>query len=285
LKDEFNLKPRDLVVHINSKDGLSIAKQAELLGISRGVFYYRPKEADPFTLSVMNEIDLIYTKRPYYGSRKIAKEISRKWELPINRKRVQRLMGIMGLEAIYPKPNLSRNDYYHAVYPYLLKGVKAQSPNHIWGTNITYIRLEKGFLYLVAFMDWFSRFILSWKLSTTLTIDFVIDAAKEAKEEFGTPDITNSDQGVQFTSQDYLSVWDKEKTKISMDSRGRAMDNIFTERFWRSLKYEEVYLKNYASVSEAYQGISSYIKDYNYDRINESLNYKTPAEIYYQKRR
>jgi len=151
--------------------------------------------------------------------------------------------------------------------------------------RVPYIRLEKGFLYLVAFMDWFSRFILSWKLSTTLTIDFVIDAAKEAKEEFGTPDITNSDQGVQFTSQDYLSVWDKEKTKISMDSRGRAMDNIFTERFWRSLKYEEVYLKNYASVSEAYQGISSYIKDYNYDRINESLNYKTPAEIYYQKRR
>lgn len=284
MKDEYNLEAKDLIKHIDSEDIISIAKQTELLGIARGSFYYKPKSADAFTLATMNEIDEIYTKRPYFGSRKIAKEIGRRWKVPVNRKRVQRLMREMGLEAIYPKPNLSRNESKHPIYPYLLRGVKAGYSNHIWGTDITYIRLEKGFLYMTAFIDWFSRFILSWKLSTTLTTDFVVDAGKEALT-IATPEITNSDQGVQFTSNDYLSIWDKEKTKISMDGRGRAMDNIFTERFWRNLKYEDIYLKGYQTIKEAVEGITNYVYDYNYDRIHEALGYKTPAKIYYQKRR
>lgn len=284
MKDEYGLTARDLIRHINSEDVISIAKQAELLGVSRGSFYYRPVPPNEITLATMNEIDEIYTKRPYFGSRKISKEISRKWQTPINRKRIQRLMRIMGFEAIYPKPNLSRNEKEHPIYPYLLRGIKAGHPNHIWGTDITYIRLEKGFLYMTAFMDWFSRFILSWKLSTTLTVDFVVDAGKEALN-LASPDITNSDQGVQFTSKEYLGIWDKEKTKISMDGRGRAMDNIFTERFWRNLKYEDIYIKGYQTVREAVEGIKNYVYDYNFDRIHEALNYKTPAEVYYQKRR
>ncbi|MEK7165576.1 MAG: IS3 family transposase [Patescibacteria group bacterium] len=205
MKDEYNLNAGDLIKYINSKDVISIARQAELLGVSRGSFYYKPKGIDEFTLATMNEIDEVYTKRPYFGSRKIAKEIGRRWQVPVNRKRIQRLMREMGLEAIYPKSNLSKNGLPHPIYPYLLRGVTAGYPNHIWGTDITYIRLERGFLYMTAFMDWFSRFILSWKLSTTLTTGFVVDAAKEALN-VAHPDITNSDQGVQFTSNEYLSI-------------------------------------------------------------------------------
>lgn len=262
---------------------LSIAKQTALLGISRGSVYYTPRKIDPVNLAVMNAIDEIYTKRPYYGSRKIAKEITRQWGQPINRKRVQGLMREMGLEAIYPKPNLSKNVHQHPVYPYLLRGVSAAHPNHIWVTDITFIRMHQGFVYLTAFMDWYSRFVLAWRLSTTMTTDFVIEAAHEALT-VGTPEITNSDQGVQFTSREYLTVWDPEQTKISMDGRGRAMDNIFTERLWRSVKYDEVYLKNYATVAEARYGIGAYFEDYNYDRLHESLGYKTPAEIYFEGR-
>lgn len=284
MKDEYGLSAHDLTKYINSEDVISISKQTDLLGIARSSFYYKPKEVDELTLVTMNEIDEIYTQRPYFGSRKISKEIRRKWNIPVNRKRIQRLMRKMGLEAVYPKPNLSRNGLPHPIYPYLLRGVKAQFPNHIWGTDITYIRLEKGFLYMTAFMDWFSRFILSWKLSTTLTVNFVVDAGKEALN-LAHPDITNSDQGVQFTSKEYLSIWDHEKTKISMDGRGRAMDNIFTERFWRNLKYEDIYIKGYQTVREAVEGIKNYVYDYNNERIHEALNYKTPAEVYYAKRR
>lgn len=282
MKIKYNLKVSDLVSHINKSDNLSITKQAELLGIARSDFYYHPVPIDPVNLSVMNKIDEVYTKRPYYGSRKMAKEITRVFGFPINRKGIQRLMGIMGLEAIYPKPNLSKNQNQHPIYPYLLRGVKASFPNHIWGTDITYIRMQNGFLYLTAFMDWYSRFVLSWRLSNTLSTDFVIEGAKEALT-LGVPEITNSDQGVQFTSSDYISLWDPEKTKISMDGRGRAMDNIFTERLWRSVKYDEVYIKNYTNTQEAIKGINDYLTDYNYGRLHESLDYKTPAEVYFKK--
>jgi putative transposase len=245
--------------------------------------YYIPRPVDPLNLTIMNKIDEVYTKRPYYGSRRIAKEVGNQLKIPVNRKRIQGLMRKMGLEAIYPKPNLSFNGKPHPVYPYLLKGVVASHPNHIWGTDITYIRMDKGFLYLTAFMDWYSRFIVAWRLSTILTTDFVIDAAREALT-VGIPEITNSDQGIQYTSSDYLSLWDPEKTKISMDSRGRAMDNIFTERLWRSVKYDEVYIKNYQTVQEAKEGIGAYFHDYNYDRLHQSLNYKKPAEIYFERR-
>lgn len=278
---EHRLGVKDLLSHIEKGGNVpSIKRQSELLGISRGSVYYTPRPIDSLTLTIMNKIDEVYTKRPYYGSRRIAKEVGRQLKQPVNRKRIQLLMREMGLEAIYPKPNLSFNSKPHPVYPYLLRGLNIIRPNQVWGTDITYIRMDKGFLYLVVFMDWYSRYILSWRLSNMLTDDFVIEAAKEALT-IAAPDIANSDQGIQFTSDGYTSLWDSEKTKISMDGRGRAMDNIFTERLWRSVKYDEVYIKNYQSVYEAKEGIADYLYDYNYGRLHQSLKYQTPAEVYY----
>ncbi len=230
----------------------------------------------------MTKIDEIYTELPYYGIRRMTKELVGH-QIVINHKHVARLMREMGIEAIYPKPNLSKNANQHPVYPYLLRNITASYPNHIWGTDITYIRMRQGFLYLVAFLDWYSRYVVSWRLSTVLTTGFVLQAAHDALA-VGTPAIINSDQGVQFTSNDYLSLWNPETTNISMDGRGRAMDNIFTERLWRSVKYEEVYLKNYDSVLDAKDGISRYFHIYNTRRLHQALNYRTPANIYYQRR-
>jgi len=277
LSRENNLKPKDIVQHINKTDCVVLGKQAELLGISRSSLYYQSKGVNPLTLAIMHNIDQLYTKRPFLGSRKIA------WYLGYNRKRIQRFMQLMGIEAIYQKPNLSRNDTTHPIYPYLLRGVTASYPNHIWGTDITYIRMKHGFLYLVAYLDWYSRFILSYRLSTTLEIEFVIEAAVEAITSYGIPEIENSDQGVHFTSRQHIDLFTGHGTKISMDGRGRAMDNIFTERLWRTIKYEEVYLKDYATVLEAKENIHEYIQFYNYERKHQSLNYKTPAEIYFGK--
>lgn len=230
----------------------------------------------------MTKIDEIYTDLPYYGIRRMTKELVEQ-HIIINHKHVARLMKEMGIEAIYPKPNLSRNANQHPVYPYLLRHIVASYPNHIWGTDITYIRMKQGFVYLVAFLDWYSRYVVSWRLSTMLTTDFVLQAARDALA-VGTPAIINSDQGVQFTSQDYLTIWNPETTHISMDGRGRAMDNIFTERLWRSVKYEEVYLKNYDSVLDAKDGLSRYFHTYNTRRLHQALNYRTPENIYYQRR-
>lgn len=226
----------------------------------------------------MKCIDELYTKRPYFGSRRIAVELG------VNRKRVQRLMRVMGIFAIYPKPNLSANKIAHPVYPYLLRGMAAAYPNHIWGVDITYIRMQHGFLYLVAFLDWFSRFVLAWRLSTTLDVRFCLEAARDAIGLFGIPDIENSDQGVQFTSREYLDIWLSRNVAVSMDGRGRAMDNIFTERLWRTVKYEEVYLKDYTTVLEAKENLKEYFDFYNYERKHQSLNKKTPAQIYFERR-
>lgn len=278
MSNENNLSPKDIASHINKTVSVvELSRQADLLGISRSSLYYVPKEVDPLTLSVMKSIDELYTKRPFYGSRKIAEDLG------YNRKRIQRLMRLMGIEAIYQKPNLSRNDTQHPIYPYLLRGITAGYSNHIWGTDITYIRMRHGFLYLSVYMDWYSRFILSYRLSTTLEIEFVIEAAVEAITRYGIPDIENSDQGVHYTSNQHIDLFEHHGSKVSMDGRGRAMDNIFTERFWRSLKYEEVYLKDYATVLEAKESIHEYIQFYNYERKHQSLDYKTPAEIYYGK--
>lgn len=186
----------------------------------------------------MNRMDVIYTDFPYYGVIRMTEQLRRDGRV-VNEKHVRRLMREMGLEAIYPKPNLSKNANQHPIYPYLLRHVVASYPNHIWGTDITYIRMRQGFLYLVAFLDWYSRYVVAWRLSTMLTTDFVLAAAQDALR-VGTPEIVNSDQGVQFTSTDYLSLWNPETTKISMDGRGRCMDNIFTERLWRNVTYDEV---------------------------------------------
>lgn len=253
--------------------------QTDLLGISRSSLYYRPRPTSPKTLAVMNAIDREYTAHPFYGSRRMAKEVG------VNRKQAQRLMRAMGIEALYPKPNLSAHNPLHAVYPYLLKGVTANCPNHIVGTDITYIKMEQGFIFLTAFMDWFSRFVLSWRLSITLETTFCFEAAEELVKNFGAPVIVNEDQGSQNTDALMTSFWEHQGTHISMDSRGRALDNVFTERLWRSVKYEEVYLKEYATVLEAKESIGKYFEFYNYERKHQSLNYKTPAEIYFERRK
>lgn len=284
MNDEQGVTVRDVVSHIDrGRAGISIVRQSELLGVARSSVYYQPVPIDPETLDLMNRIDLVYTEYPFYGSRRMAEELSGQLERRINRKCAQRLMREMGLEAIYPKPNLSRNDGQHLRYPYLLTGVTASRPNHIWGTDITYIRLKNGFCYLTAFLDWYSRYVLSWKISITLEAGFCIEAANEALR-VGIPEITNSDQGVQYTSNEYGNVWKPFDVKMSMDSRGRAMDNIFTERLWRSVKYEEVYLKSYETVWEAKAGIGRYLNFYNNRRRHQSLGYKTPAEIYFEGR-
>lgn len=263
---------------------LPLSRQAELLGIARSSVYYAPRGLTAKDEELTRAIDELYTAHPFYGSRKIAKTLSREQPEAINRKRVQRLMRLMGIEAIYPKPNLSLNTAPHLVYPYLLKGLHITRPNQVWGTDITYIRMKHGFAYLVAFIDWFSRLVLSWRLSTTLEAGFCIEAAAEAIKTYGSPEIENSDQGVQFTSQDYLALWETNAVKISMDGRGRAMDNIFTERLWRSVKYEEVYLKDYETMPEAVESLDSYFTFYNTKRLHQSLRYHTPAEIYFGQR-
>ncbi len=260
--------------------GLTLQDQAQLLGISRSSLYYDLRPVDSQTLTLMNRIDKIHTDWPTYGTRRIAAQLERETGFEIGRKRVRSLMEEMGIAAIYQKPHLSINNTSHPVFPYLLKGVTANHPNHIWGTDITYIRLHGGYVYLVAFLDWYSRFVVGWKLSTTLETEFVLDAAREALS-FGIPEIMNTDQGVQFTDHDFIEVWDQDRTKISMDHKGRCFDNIFTERFWRTLKYDEVYLKDYQSVWDAERNINDFIHRYNHERLHESLNYKTPAEFYF----
>jgi len=230
----------------------------------------------------MDAIDMIYTKRPFYGVRKIEKQLRRDGKI-VNHKRVHRLMQILGIEAIYPKPNLSKNNMPHPVYPYLLKNKVITLPNQVWGIDITYIRLKKDWLYLVAIIDWHSRFIVSWELSDTMSVGFCCEALQKALT-VGMPEIHNSDQGVQFTAEEYLGILKANPTiQISMDHKGRCFDNIFTERLWRTIKYEEVYLKSYESPREARQSLREYIAFYNNERMHQSLNYLTPAEIYFGK--
>lgn len=231
----------------------------------------------------MHQIDEIWTEAPFYGSRKTAKELSRRNGRPVNRKRTQRLMRIMGIEAIYPKPKTSYPNLQHQIYPYLLKSLAVIRPNQVWGTDITYIRMHQNWLYLVAIMDWFSRRVLAWELSDRLEAEFCIRTLKTALEQ-ALPDIHNSDQGSQFTADEYLAVLQAYPgIKISMDGRGRAFDNIFNERLWRTVKQEEVYLKDYQSFREAKESLAEYLNFYNQKRIHQSLNYSTPAEVYFGK--
>jgi len=263
---------RNALVDFNDPE-VPIIKQAELLTINRSSLYYRPVAVSLAELNLRRQIDELYTRNPYYGSRKIARV------LKVNRKKVQRLMREMGIQAIYPGPNLSRRNHKQSVYPYLLNNVTVSYPNHVWGIDITYIRLRHGWMYLVAIIDLYSRYIISWELSQTLEIDFVLTALKRALRQ-GKPDIMNSDQGSHFTSPQYIGLLKKANVQISMDGKNRAIDNIFIERFWRSLKYEEVYLKDYQTPREARIGITEYIRFYNYDRPHQSLDYRIPSELY-----
>lgn len=260
---------------------LSVSRQAELLDISRSSIYYVPV-VDEYDCNLMRLIDEQYTKTPFYGSRRMTAILRREGH-EVNRKRIQRLMRLMGLEAIYPKPNLSKGNPEHKKYPYLLKGVKIDRSNQVWAIDITYIRLFKGWAYLVAIMDWYSRYVVSWEVSVGLEVDFCIGALEKAFFQ-GLPEIFNSDQGAQFTSLEFTSRLEQNNILISMDGKGRAIDNIFTERLWRSLKYEEVYIRDYQNVREAKQGIGGYFNFYNNERLHQALGYKTPAEVYFDGR-
>ena len=259
---------------------LSVSRQCELLDLSKGAYYYSPAEMDPFTIQLMDEIDRLNTNTPFYGSRRLTVCL-KKLGYQVNRKRIQRLMRLMGLEAIYPKENLSKRRMDHKVYPYLLKDLQITCPNFVWSTDITYIRIGAGFIYLTAIMDWYSRYVLSWNMSNSLQSEFCITAMQDAFEK-AIPKIVNTDQGVQYTSKMFTDLLKEKQIKISMDSKGRAFDNIFIERLWRSLKYEEVYLKNYQTVKEAEKSIKNYFNFYNHERPHQSLGYKTPGEIHYQ---
>ena len=257
---------------------LSIRRQCALLELSRASYYYQPAEESQENLRLMRSIDEQYTQTPFYGSRRMTAWLQSEGEA-VNRKRVARLMAVMGIAAIYPKPRLSQAAVGHEIYPYLLRGVKIERVNQVWSSDITYIPLRSGWLYLTAVMDWFSRFVLSWALSVSLEGSFCREALEKALA-WGRPEIFNTDQGSQYTSEQFTARLKQERVAISMDGRGRFLDNIFIERLWRSVKYEEVYLRDYAWAREAEAGLGRYFRFYNYQRPHQSLDYRTPAKVY-----
>jgi len=259
---------------------IPIYRQCELLDLSRSGFYYKPAVESEYNLLLMRLIDEQYTLTPFYGVPRMT-EWLRVQGYQVNPKRVRRLLRQMGLEAIYPKPNLSKKGVVTSKYPYLLRGLDIDRPNHVWSTDITYIRLRQGFVYLVAIMDWFSRYVLSWEVSNSLDSFFCLWALDRALTK-GMPEIFNSDQGSQFTNEAFTNRLETAGIRISWDGRGRAMDNVFVERLWRSVKYEEVYLKDYDSVPEAIDGIGSYFRFYNTQRLHQSLGYRTPQQVFYR---
>lgn len=257
---------------------LPVCVQAELLSISRSSLYYVRKIPSPEEIALKNRIDEIYTMWPFYGSRRITQTLCREgW--CVNRKHVQRCMREMEISGICPGPNLSKRSLEHKTYPYLLRGLEIDTPNHVWGIDITYIRMQAGWMYLVAVLDWFSRYVVSWELDQTIEIGFVLTAVDRALSQ-AIPIIWNSDQGSHFTSEMYLSRLKNRGVLISMDGKGRAIDNIFTERLWRSVKYEEVYLNSYDSPRTARLRLGDYIDFYNNQRPHQSLSYRTPSEVY-----
>ncbi len=261
---------------------LSVARQCELIGLSRSS-YYRHDEVgmeSEENLALMRLIDEEYTRHPFYGSRKM-RDWLRRQGYKVNRKRVQRLMRRMGLVSIAPKPNTSLAAKSHKVYPYLLRGLEIDHPNQVWCSDITYVRLARGFVYLTAVMDWHSRYVLSWEVSVTMEEDFCVSALESALRRHGHPQIFNTDQGAQYTGEAFTGTLKRESIRISMDGKGRAMDNIMIERLWRSVKYEEVYLKEYESVTALIQALKKYFRFYNEQRPHQSLDGKTPAEVYW----
>ena len=258
---------------------LPVSQQCRLLAVSRSSVYRRPAEVSEEDRVIMALIDRQYLARPYYGSRRMAAWLATQGHL-VNRKRVQRLMRLIGRVAIYQRPNTSKAAMAHKVYPYLLGGLAIERINQVWCSDVPYIPMAKGFLYLVVIMDWVSRAVLAWRLFNTLGADFCIEALEEALSQYGRPEIFNTDQGSQFTSDDFTGTLKHHGITISMDGKGRCMDNIFVERLWRSLKYEEVYLKAYATVAEAKAGIGAWLSFYNEERQHQSLGYRTPRQIY-----
>ena len=257
---------------------LSIVRQCELIGLPRSTWYYKPKGETAENLESMRLLDEQYTETPFYGARRMQVHLKSKGHT-VNLKRVRRLMQKMGLEVIYQKRRLSQPAPGHRIFPYLLRGVTIARPDHVWSTDITYIRMRGGFLYLVAILDWYSRYVLSWELSNTMDVHFCLAALERALRR-GKPDIFNTDQGSQFTSHDFTNTLLEAGVKVSMDGRGRALDNVFVERLWRSVKYEEVYLRDYNTVPEALRCLARYFRFYNTERPHQSLEYQTPEAVY-----
>lgn len=260
---------------------LSVQRQCELLGLARSSYYYEPVGPDAYNEYLKRRIDEQYTETPFYGVLRMT-EVLKAEGAEVNVKRVRRLMREMDLVAIYPKPRLSLAGSGHRKYPYLLRGLKIESANQVWCTDITYIRMAQGFVYLMAIMDWYSRYVVSWEVSTTLEVGFCVQALQRALG-MARPEIFNSDQGSQFTSDDFTSQLEAVGVRISMDGRGRVFDNIFVERLWRSVKYEEVYLKDYQNVRETREGLGNYFEFYNQKRVHQSLDYRTPAAVYFER--
>jgi len=265
-----------------SYDKISIRRQCQLLGVNRSNFYYQPQLVSVETLDIMDRIDRQYTETPFYGVERMTAQLRRDGLL-IGHNRVRRLMRLMGLMPIYPKPNGSKRHPEHKIYPYLLRDVTIERANQVWSADITYIQMMAGFLYLMAIMDWFSRYVLSWAVSNSLDCLFCVDALEQAML-VGTPDIFNTDQGSQFTSCDFTSRLEQAEVRISMDGRGRVFDNIFSERLWRTVKYEEVYLNEYRQVRDVIDGLGDYFDFYNNRRLHQSLGYRIPAEVYFENR-
>lgn len=275
-----SVEQKRLLIEADQAD-LSVRRQCQLLGLSRASLYYQARAESEENLLLMRLLDEQYTRTPFYGIRRMTAWL-RQQGYVINHKRVQRLLREMGLVAIYPAPRTSQPAPGHKIYPYLLRGVKIDRVDQVWSADITYVRLLRGFIYLVAIIDWFSRYVLSWEVSLTLESEFCLVALARALA-LARPEVFNTDQGAQFTSQAFTGALNERAVRISMDGRGRALDNIFVERLWRSVKYEEIYLKDYASVPEAREGLGRYFDFYNQERLHQSLNYKTPESVYWKK--
>jgi len=258
---------------------LPVTRQCQLLNLNRSSVYYQPTGVSDKDLQLMRRIDEMHLKRPFYGSRRI-----RDWlqdeGFPVNRKRVQRLMRQMGITALYPKANTSRPGKGHKIYPYLLRGLEIDRPNQVWAADICYVPMARGFVYVVAIMDWYSRKVLAWRVANTMDTDFCVEALEDAMRRYGAPEIFNTDQGAQFTSEAFTGALKAAGIRISMDGKGRWVDNVFVERLWRSLKYEEVYLKAYETVAEARQGMANYFRFYNRERRHQGLDRQTPDQVY-----
>jgi len=272
-------RPERLALVDHDDRALAVVAQCRLLKVARSTLYYQPVPVSADDLAAMRRMDELYLAYPFYGSRRMVAVLRREgWA--VNRKRVRRLMRLMGLWAIYQKPNTSRQHPEHTVYPYLLRGLTIDRPNQVWCADITYIPMAKGFVYLVAVMDWFSRRVLAWRMSITMDAEFCVEALRDAMGRHGQPEIFNTDQGSQFTSADFVGELAGRKVRISMDGRGRYLDNIFIERLWRSLKYEEVFIKAYGAVIEARRGIGEWFEFYNDERPHQALDYRTPREMF-----
>ncbi len=276
--ERLTLEEKRAIIVQEDDGGLSVRRQCELLGLNRSTLYYEPEPWSEDNVRLMNLIDELFTKKPSLGVRQMMWRI-RDRGIWVGRKRVRTLMRHMGLFPILPRRNTSKRNPQHPVYPYLLRDVPIVRANQVWSMDITYIRLGKGFAYLTAVMDWHSRYVISWRLSNTLTADFCVECLKEALQ-YGKPAIFNTDQGCQFTSAEFIKVLEDAGIAISMDGKGRALDNIFVERLWRTVKYDDIYIKGYQTIPEVHEGLKEFFDDYNMDRRHSSLGYKTPWSVF-----